>query len=149
MRQPFFSIYSHGFVRVAVAIPFVRVADPAYNAERTLEMARQASSLHAAVVLFPELGISAYTNDDLFQQDALLDATEEALGQIIEGSRSLSPVLLVGAPMRFDGQLFNCAVVIYQGRILGITPKTYLPNYREFYEKRQFTSGRDARSREV
>src|SRR5690348_916964 len=107
MRQPFFSIYSHGFVRVAVAIPFVRVADPAYNAERTLEMAREASALKTGVVLFPELGISAYTNDDLFMQDALLDGTVAALDRIIDESRTLSSVLLVGAPLRFDGQLFN------------------------------------------
>lgn len=147
--QPFNSIYSHGFVRVAVAVPFVRVADPAFNVERTIALARQASEKHAAVALFPELGISAYTNEDLFQQDALLDATEQALGQLLEASKELSPVLLVGAPLRFEGKLFNCAVVIYQGQILGIVPKTYLPNYREFYEKRQFTSGREAVSREV
>lgn len=147
--HPFFSIYSHGFVRAAVCVPFVRVADPHYNAEQTIGLARRASDLHAAVALFPELGISAYSNDDLFHQDALLDATIAALGRVIEASRELTPVLLVGAPLRFDGRLFNCAVAIYHGQILGIVPKTYLPNYREFYEKRQFTSGRDAISREV
>ncbi|HYQ90775.1 MAG TPA: NAD(+) synthase [Candidatus Competibacteraceae bacterium] len=145
----FHSIYSHGFIRAAVCIPFVRVADPPYNLERTLGLARRASDLQAAVALFPELGISAYSNEDLFHQDALLDATEAALAQLLEASRDLTPVLLVGAPLRFEGKLFNCAVVIYQGRLLGITPKTYLPNYREFYEKRQFTSGRAAVSREV
>ena len=95
----------------------------------------------AAVALFPELGLSAYSNEDLFHQDALLEATLAALGDLVEESRDLTPVLLVGAPLRFDGQLFNCAVAVYRGRILGVTPKTYLPNYREFYEKRQFTSG--------
>jgi NAD+ synthase (glutamine-hydrolysing) len=147
--RPFHSIYSHGFIRAAVCIPLVRVADPVYNLERTLGLARRASALQAAVALFPELGISAYTNEDLFHQDALLDATGAALAQLVAASRELTPVLLVGAPLRFEGKLFNCAVIIYQGRVLGITPKTYLPNYREFYEKRQFTSGRAAVSREV
>jgi NAD+ synthase (glutamine-hydrolysing) len=149
MRQPFNSIYSHGFVRVSVGVPKVRVADPAYNAEQTLVLARRASDLNAALVLFPELGISAYTNEDLFQQDALLDATSAALARLVEESRQLNPILLVGAPIRFEGKLFNCALVIYRGKVLGITPKTYLPNYREFYEKRQFSSGRNAVSREV
>src|SRR5512144_425763 len=93
----FHSIYSHGFIRAAVCIPFVRVADPPYNLERTLGLARRASELHAAVALFPELGISAYSNEDLFHQDALLDATEAALAQLLEASRDLTPVLLVGA----------------------------------------------------
>ena len=149
MRRPFDSIYSHGLIRAAVGVPYVRVSDPAFNAERTLGLARKASAEHAAVVLFPELGISAYSDDDLFHQDALLRATEEAVGQIVEGSRTLSPVIVVGAALRFEAKLFNCAVAIYRGRVLGIAPKTYLPNYREFYEKRQFTSGRDALSREV
>src|SRR5437867_1596003 len=149
MQRNFESIYSHGYIRAAVCVPEVRVADPAWNAERTLELARKASGLHAAVALFPELGISAYTNDDLFHQDALLDATTAALARLVKESESLSPVLLVGAPLRFEGKLFNCAVVIYQGRVLGLVPKTYLPNYREFYEKRQFTSGRDAVGREM
>src|SRR2546423_4017892 len=149
MQPPFHSIYSHKFIRAAVCIPFVRVADPVFNTERTLGLARRASEMKAAVALFPELGISAYSNDDLFHQDVLLDATEEALARLTAESINLSPVLLVGAPLRFEGKLFNCAVVIYRGRVLGITPKTYLPNYREFYEKRQFTSGRNAVSREM
>jgi NAD+ synthase (glutamine-hydrolysing) len=149
MPHPFRSIYSHGFVRAAVCVPFVRVADPAFNVEHTLGLARRASELDAAVALFPELGISAYSCEDLFHQDALLDATEAALRTLVEESRSLKPVLLVGAPLRFEGKLFNCAVAIYRGRVLGIVPKSYLPNYREFYERRQFTPGRFAVSREV
>lgn len=149
MHQPFNSIYSHGFVRVAVCIPFVKVADPVYNTQQTLALARQVSDRQGAVALFPELGISAYTNEDLFQQDALLDATIASMANLVEESRQLNPVLLVGAPLRFEGKLFNCSVVIYRGEVLGIVPKTYLPNYREFYEKRQFTSGRNAVSREV
>jgi NAD+ synthase (glutamine-hydrolysing) len=149
MTHPFHSIYTHKFIRVAVCTPFVRVADPQFNLERTLRLARRASDLKAAVALFPELGISAYSNEDLFHQDALLDATEDAIARLIAESRDLSPALIVGAPLRFEGKLFNCAVTIYSGRSLGVTPKTYLPTYREFYEKRQFTSGRNAVSREV
>jgi len=142
-------MYSHGFIRAAVGIPSLRVADPQYNAEHTIELARRASGMHAAVVLFPELGISAYSNEDLFHQDALLEAGIEALAHLIDESRTLSPVILVGAPLRFEAKLFNCAVVIYRGEVLGIIPKTFIPNYREFYEKRQFTSGRDAVEKEV
>ncbi len=149
MQRPFNTPYSHGFIRASVCIPFVRVADPTYNTERTLALAHRASELSAAVALFPELGLSAYTNDDLFQQDALLDAVEASLAEVVEASRELSPVLLVGAPLRFEAKLFNCAVAIYRGRILGVVPKTYLPNYREFYERRQFTPAGCAVSREV
>ena len=145
----FHSPYSHGFVRAAVCIPFVRVADPAYNVERTIGLARRATELGAVVALFPELGISAYSNEDLHQQDALLGAVRNGLARLIEESRSLSPVLLVGAPLRFDSKLFNCAVVLHRGRVLGIVPKSYLPNYREFYEARQFAAARAATSREV
>jgi NAD+ synthase (glutamine-hydrolysing) len=149
MTHPFFSIYSHGMARACVCVPHLRVADPVFNVERTLDLARRASDLGAAVALFPELGISAYSNEDLFHQDALLDAAVAAVARVVEESRDLTPVLLIGAPLRFGAQLFNCAVVIHRGSVLGIVPKTYLPNYREFYEKRQFTSARDAASREV
>jgi NAD+ synthase (glutamine-hydrolysing) len=145
----FHSIYRHGFVRVAVAVPKVRVADPAFNAERTCALARRASDARAAVVLFPELGLSAYSNEDLFHQDALLDAALAAVATVVEASRTLVPVLIVGAPLRFDGQLYNCGLCIYRGRILGITPKSYLPNYREFYEQRQFSAARSAMRDEV
>src|SRR5262245_15734318 len=111
MQRPFYSIYSHGFIRAAVGVPWVRVADPEYNVERTLGLARRAAELGAAVALFPELGVSAYTNEDLFHQDALLDAVRAGLERIVRESEDLSPVLLVGAPLRFDGKLFNCAVV--------------------------------------
>lgn len=149
MIRPFHSLYSHGFVRVSVCIPSVRVADPEYNLKRTMKLARRASENHAAVALFPELGISAYSNEDLFQQAVLLDAAASAVSRLVDQSRSLEPILLVGAPLRFEEKLFNCAVVIYRGNVLGIVPKIYLPNYREFYEKRQFTSGRNAIGREV
>jgi NAD+ synthase (glutamine-hydrolysing) len=145
----FHCIYSHGFVRAAVCIPSLRVADPGYNVTHTLSLARQASNRHAALALFPELGLSAYTNEDLFHQDTLLDATRAAVARVVQESAELEPVLIVGAPLRFEGKLFNCGVVIYRGKVLGIVPKTYLPNYREFYEKRQFTSSRNAVRREV
>jgi NAD+ synthase (glutamine-hydrolysing) len=120
-----------------------------YNLERTFDLARRASELHAAIALFPELGISAYSNEDLFHQDALLEAACSAVERLVQGSEMLMPVLIVGVPLRFDSKLFNCAAVVYRGRVLGIVPKTYLPNYREFYEKRQFTSARAAISGEV
>jgi NAD+ synthase (glutamine-hydrolysing) len=149
MVPQFHSIYSHGFIRAAVCLPLLRVSDPGYNVDGTLRLAHRASSMHAAVALFPELGISAYSNEDLFHQDALLDATKSALALLVKESHELSPVLIVGAPLRFEGRLFNCAVIIYRGQVLGIVPKTYLPNYREFYEKRQFSAARDIISREV
>ena len=149
MERSFFSPYTHGFVRAAVCIPDVRVADPAANAASTIALAQRASEAHATVALFPELGLSAYTNDDLFHQDALLDAAERALSDVVEASQELVPVLLVGVPLRFEAKLFNCAAVVYRGRVLGLVPKTYLPNYREFYEKRLFASARDAMRREV
>ena len=149
MSERFNSIYSHGFVRAAVCIPSLRVADPEYNLSRTLELARKASAAHVALALFPELGISAYSNEDLFQQDALLEATRTALSRLVVESKKLTPVIVVGAPLQFDSRLFNCAVIVYRGEVLGIVPKSFLPNYREFYEKRQFTAARQAVSRVV
>ena len=145
----FHSIYSHNFIRASACIPLVKVADPVFNVGRILNLARRASDLKAAVALFPELGISSYTAEDLFHQAVLLDAVIGGVARIVEASRGLTPVLLVGAPLRFESKLFNCAVVIYRGRVLGVIPKTYLPNYREFYEKRQFASARAIVAREV
>lgn len=149
MKGSFYSIYTHQFVRAAVCIPHVSVADPNYNTERTIAMARQVSVQHAAVAVFPELGLSAYTNDDLFHQDALLDAVMDGLERIVNESTSLAPVLVFGLPLRFENKLFNCACIVYQGQILGVIPKSYLPNYREFYEKRQFAAQRDSLTSEV
>jgi NAD+ synthase (glutamine-hydrolysing) len=149
MPNRFQSLYAHDFLRVAVCVPELRVAEPVFNLGKILELTRKASSSGAAVTLFPELCISAYSNEDLFHQDALLEASMDAVREVVRHSEDLFSVLIIGAPLRFDGRLFNCAVVIYRGQVLGIVPKTYLPNYREFYEKRQFTSGRYAISREV
>jgi NAD+ synthase (glutamine-hydrolysing) len=138
MPQPFHDLYRHGYARVAVAVPRCRVADPAFNSEQTLALWREAEARGACLVAFPELGIPAYTCDDLFHQRALLDACEAALAQLLDASRDLSAVALVGMPVRADHALFNAAVVVHRGRLLGVVPKTYLPNYGEFYEARQF-----------
>ena len=144
----FFNLYRHNFVRVAVCVPQVRVADPAYNAGQTVALARQAAERGALVAVFPELGLTAYTCDDLYHQQALLDAAQAALAKVLEDTRALDLVLAVGLPLAVDGLLYNCAALLHQGRILGVTPKTYLPNYREFYELRQFapadTTSRDS-----
>ena len=149
MERRFDSLYTHGFARVAVCLPAVRVADPDFNLKATAELAGRAASQHAAVAVFPELGLSAYTNDDLFHQDALLEAVETALARLARQTASLAPLLLVGAPLRREGRLYNCAVALHRGKVLGVVPKTYLPNYREFYERRQFTPGGQATSRSI
>ena len=141
MTGNFHSLYTHDFLRLAAAVPRVEPADPAFNVAETLKLVAEADQAKAAIVAFPELGISAYAIDDLLQQDALLDAVEQAIGELVEASRSLFPVIVVGAPLRRDGRLYNTGVAIHRGRILGVTPKSYLPNYREFYERRQLTPG--------
>jgi NAD+ synthase (glutamine-hydrolysing) len=142
-RLPFGSLYRHGFARVAAAVPRVAVADPAANSARTLELAGAASEAGAALVVFPELGIPAYTSEDLFRQDALIEAALAGLERIVAGSSSLVPLIVVGAPLRAEQGLFNCAVVIHRGTVLGAVPKSFLPEYHEFYEKRQFRAARD------
>lgn len=122
-KNPFLNIYAHGFVRVAVGVPVCRVADPAFNAAETIALARDAASQGAALVAFPELGLSAYTCDDLFHQRALLDACEAALGAIVDASRSIAATLVVGLPLRVEHQLFNCAAVVAGGRILAWSPR--------------------------
>ena len=134
----FFNLYNHGFIRVAVGIPEVRVADPAFNAARTVELMQQAAHQQAMLVLFPELGLSSYSCEDLFHQQALLEGAVEALHTVRQASASLNLITVVGLPLQVDHLLFNCAVALYRGRILGVAPKTYPPNYREFYELRQF-----------
>jgi NAD+ synthase (glutamine-hydrolysing) len=137
----FFSPYAHDFLRVAVCVPRIEPALPAFNGARTLELLRQAHDRKVGLMVFPELGLSAYAVDDLLFQTALLDAVEVEIGHLIEASRDLYPVFAVGTPLRVEGRLFNTAVVIGGGRILGVVPKVFLPNYREFYERRWFTSG--------
>lgn len=141
---PFRCLYRHGFARVAVAVPTVGVADPAYNAEHTLRLARQAADDGVVVTVFPELGLSSYTADDLFHQDALDTAVRSALERLIALSSDIATVMVVGAPIRAHGRLFNCAVAINGGQVVGVAPKSYLPNFQEFYEKRQSAAARDA-----
>jgi NAD+ synthase (glutamine-hydrolysing) len=147
--RPFHSLYTHGYARVCACVPHLKVADPAFNADRTIALAQRAAADHAAVAVFPELGISSYTCDDLFQQDAVLDAVLDGLAKVAAATTKLDMLLLVGAPLVFESKLFNCAIALHRGKCLGIVPKTYLPNYREFYEKRQFSSASDATLREV
>src|SRR3990167_4492819 len=135
--------YAHGFFRVAACTPRVAPADPRGTLAATLELACAADRQRAGLAVFPELGLSAYANDDLFFQDALLDEVEQVLHDLCRASLELLPILLVGAPLRAQGALFNCALAIHRGRILCAVPKTYRPNYREFYEKRHFASASD------
>jgi NAD+ synthase (glutamine-hydrolysing) len=136
--EEFFNFYNHDFVRVAVALPAVKVADPGFNGFQIVEMMNTAAARKAVLVLFPELGLSAYSCEDLFHQRALLEGCRTELARIVRASETAHVVTVVGVPLQVDHLLFNCAVVISRGRILGVVPKTYLPNYREFYEARQF-----------
>lgn len=145
----FYSLYSHEFVRVACCVPRTKVADTAYNLAETLKLAAKGDKARAAVMVFPELGLSSYSIEDLLLQDALLDHVEASIAEVVAASRKLFPVLIVGAPLRISSRLYNCAVVIHRGEILGVVPKIYLPNYREFYEKRHFVSGANVITHEV
>ena len=146
-ERQYFNLYNHGFIRVAVCIPELKVADVPFNVASTIKLVRQASANNAILALFPELGISAYSNEDLFHQDALLKSVMDGLKEILDATRELNTILVIGAPLRVDFRLFNCGVVLYRGRILGIAVKSYLPNYREFYEGRQFSPAESARSK--
>ncbi len=137
-NREFFNLYHHGFIRVAVGVPEARVADPVFNTARTIELMERAEHERAVLTLFPELGLSAYSCDDLFHQRALLDASLASLQRIVDASKQLNLVAVLGMPLQVDYLLFNCGVVLHKGKILGVIPKTYLPNYREFYEARQF-----------
>src|SRR3954471_5901387 len=148
-RTDFFNLYAHGFARVAVATPLVRVGDPQYNVASTLALMQQAAKEKAVLAVFPELGLSAYSCEDLFHQQALLEATEAGLAELLARTRNLPLAALVGLPLSVDGLLYNCAALICRGRLLGLVPKTYLPNYREFYERRQFTPGDACRRTEI
>ncbi|HET7672320.1 MAG TPA: NAD(+) synthase, partial [Burkholderiales bacterium] len=147
--KDFFNPYSHGFVRLAVATPLVRVGDPEYNVTATIELMERAARDKVVLVVFPELGLSAYTCDDLFHQQALIDAAAAGLARLLQKTRNLRVAALVGLPVALDGRLYNCAALVAQGRLLGVVPKTYLPNYREFYEGRQFTAGDAAPHTEI
>src|SRR5437660_7618779 len=126
---------SHGFVRVAAAVPFLRVADTAYNAERILALMARAEAEQVAVLVFPELALTGYTCADLFQQTTLQRGALAALADLRrESARVFSGLAVVGLPLVVDDQLFNCAVLLHHGRLLGVVPKSFIPNYKEFYE---------------
>ncbi|MFN0313743.1 MAG: NAD(+) synthase [Burkholderiales bacterium] len=137
----FFNLYHHNFIRAAVAVPEVRVADPPFNVAQTVALMERAAGERAMLCVFPELGLTAYSCEDLFHQQALLDAAREALAKLLDSTKHLPVIGVAGLPLQIGGLLYNCAAVFCQGRLYGVVPKTYLPNYREFYELRQFTPG--------
>jgi len=141
----FYSAYARGFVRVAACTHRTVLADPAANAESVLRIARDCHGEGVAIAVFPELTLSGYSLEDILMQDSLLDAVEAAVAEVVAGSADLLPVLVVGAPLRHLHRIYNTAVVIHRGAILGVAVKSYLPTYREFYERRQVAAGDDMR----
>ena len=139
----FFSAYARGFARVAACTHHTVLADPSANAESVLRIARDCHEDGVAVAVFPELTLSGYSIEDILLQDTLLDAVETALADVVDASAYLLPVLVVGAPLRHLHRIYNTAVVIHRGTVLGVAVKSYLPTYREFYERRQFAPGDD------
>ncbi|WP_150292620.1 NAD(+) synthase [Sphingobium estronivorans] len=140
MTEPFQSLRRHGLVRVAAATPAASVADVGANAKAILDLARPAQDAGADLIVYPGLCLSSYAIDDLHLQETLLDRVEAEIDRLCEASVDL-PVLLVGAPIRYGARLYNCALAIAGGKVLGVVPKSYLPNYREYYEKRWFAPG--------
>jgi NAD+ synthase (glutamine-hydrolysing) len=140
-KEQFQSVYAQGYLRCAASSHVVVPADPAANLSAALEVARQADERGAGLLVLPELGLTGYAIDDLLHQQTVLDAAERALDCFRAETKTLLPVCLVGVPLRWRGRLFNCVAVLHRGAILGVVPKTYLPNYREFYEARHFSSG--------
>src|SRR5688572_23358386 len=145
----FFNLYRHGLARVAVATPPVRIGNPAQNLAGTLELLREAVREKALLAVFPELGLSAYTCDDLFHQQSLIRAAEAALAELLARSRAMPIAALVGLPVLLDGSLYNCAALVCRGRLAGVVPKSYVPNYREFYEGRHFAPAASALRSEI
>jgi NAD+ synthase (glutamine-hydrolysing) len=145
----FWSAYAQGFARVAACTMPVALADPEANAVTVVEQVRACHDEGVAVAVFPELCLSGYSVEDLFLQETLLAAVHRAIGTVVEASIDLLPVIVVGAPLRHGHRLLNCAVVVKGGRVLGVAPKSYLPNYFEFYEKRHFASGDDLRGETI
>jgi NAD+ synthase (glutamine-hydrolysing) len=141
----FRSPYRHGFLRVAACTVTTSIGVPAANAEAVLRTARTCHEEGVGLAVFPELTLSGYSIEDLLMQDTLLDAVERALLDVVAASAELLPVLVVGAPLRYRHRIYNTAVVVHRGRVLGVAPKSYLPTYREFYERRQAAPGDDVR----
>ena len=141
----FYSAYGQGFARLAACTLHTAIGEPATNAESVLAVARDCHDEGVGLAVFPELTLSGYSLEDILMQDALLDAVDDALLDIVVASADLLPVLVVGAPLRYQHRIYNTAVVIHRGTVLGVVPKSYLPNYREFYERRQMAAGDDVR----
>ena len=137
----FFSPYRHQFIRIGACVPHVAVAEPQRNGDNVLALLAEGDTARVALMVFPELCLSAYAIDDLLFQDAVLDEVVRQIDRLICASVELFPIFVVGAPLRSQGHLYNCGVVIHRGMLLGVVPKVFLPNYREFYEQRHFTSG--------
>jgi NAD+ synthase (glutamine-hydrolysing) len=140
-QHPFYAIHRHGMIRVAAATPPGSVGDTAFNAEQTVALTREADARGVDLLVFPELNLSSYAIDDLHLQTAQQRAAEDALREVAAASAEMRPVVLVGIALPRGGRLYNCCAVVARGRILGVVPKTFLPNYREYYEKRWFASG--------
>ena len=134
---------NYGYIKVAAAIPSVKVGDCNYNVSEIEKMIVRAEGMGVEIIVFPELSITGYTCQDLFRQKLLIDAAEMSVMKLMEFSRQLNIIIIIGAPVAVGGLLLNCAVVIQCGEVLGIIPKTFLPNYSEFYEKRWFASSQD------
>src|SRR5574344_1573656 len=134
---------NHGFIKVATAIPAVKVANCDYNTQHIEELIARAQEEKAEIVCFPELSITSYTCQDLFQQQFLIEQAELSLMKILDFTRPLSIIVIVGLPVSWQGVLLNCAAVLAKGKLLGLVPKSYLPNYKEFYEMRWFTPAAD------
>ena len=145
----FRNCYRHGFARVAALTTPIVLADPAANAATIIEQARALDADAVAVAVFAELSLTGYSIDDLVLADTLLDAVEDAIASVTAATADLLPVLVVGAPLRKGNRIYNCAVVIHRGRILGVAPKSALPNYREFYERRWYAPGDDQRGQTI
>src|SRR5262245_25073632 len=140
----------HGFLRVGAAVPALRVADAEFNADRVIALLRRAEAAQVAVLVFPELCLTGYTCADLFHQAALQKGALRALARVVEASRTdFSGLAVVGLPVVIDEQLFNCAALLHRGRVLGVVPKSFVPNYKEFYEGRWFAAAANVRSRKL
>src|SRR5262245_9291305 len=137
----FFSPYRHQFIRLGACVPHVAVTEPRRNGDNILGLLAEGDKARVALMVFPELCLSAYAIDDLLFQDAVLEEVERQVDRLVGASAELFPIFVVGAPLKSRGQLYNCGVVIHRGALLGVVPKVFLPNYREFYERRHFTSG--------
>ena len=134
---------NYGFINVAAAVPAVRVADVEYNVQEIEKIISMADGQHVEILCLPELCLTGYTCQDLFKEQLLLNKAEEGLLMLLDFTRKLDIICVVGLPVMAGGLLLNCAAVIHHGTVLGLVTKTYLPNYNEFYEKRWFASSQD------